>query len=173
MIKRAVEYDIFESVIKSNIQMTYKKVNDVREKVASFIEADKDNIDIPDSFVNKRTLLTGLLNQRPVKPVPEEVLREEDLLIKEENEERKIVDINETEGKIVLINNDITALKVEAIVNPCDEHMLGCFTPNHNCIDNNIHSNAGISLRLKCKEITKGQSIEVSKVILTDAFNLP
>lgn len=136
-------------------------------------EADKDNIEIPDSFVNKRTLLTGLLNQRPVKPVPEEVLREEDLLIKEENEDRKIVDINETKGKIVLISNDITALKVEAIVNPCDEHMLGCFTPNHNCIENKVHTYAGVRLRLKCAEIMRGDLLGIGKVVLTDAYNLP
>ena len=136
-------------------------------------EADKDNIEIPDSFVNKRTLLTGLLNQRPAKPLPEEVLREEDLLINEENKDRKIVDINETEGKIILINNDITALKVEAIVNPCDEHMLGCFTPNHNCIENKVHTYAGVRLRLKCAEIMRGDLLGIGKVVLTDAYNLP
>ena len=69
-------------------------------------EADKDNIEIPDSFVNKRTLLTGLLNQRPVKPVPEEVLREEDLLIKEENDDRKIIDIKTiSEEQVTAIEN--------------------------------------------------------------------
>ena len=51
--------------------------------------------------------------------------------------------------------------------------MLGCFKPNHNCISNKIHSYAGISLRLKCKEITRGQTIETSKVIMTEGYNLP
>ena len=51
--------------------------------------------------------------------------------------------------------------------------MVGCKKPNHNCTSNKINTYAGVSLRLKCREITKGQSIEVSKVIITDGFNLP
>lgn len=136
-------------------------------------EADKDNIEIPDNYVNKRTLLTGLINQRPAKPISEDVLKEEDLLIKEELEDKKIIDVNELEGKYILLNNDITTLKVEAIVNPCDERMLGCFTPNHNCIDNQVHTNAGIRLRLKCSEIMRGDLLGNGKVVLTDAYNLP
>ena len=136
-------------------------------------EADKDNIEVPDNYVNKRTLLTGLINQRPAKPISDDVLKEEDLLIKEELQDKKIIDVNELEGKFILLNSDITALKVEAIVNPCDERMLGCFIPNHNCIDNQVHTNAGIRLRLKCSEIMRGDMLGPGKVVLTDAYNLP
>jgi O-acetyl-ADP-ribose deacetylase (regulator of RNase III) len=136
-------------------------------------EADKDNIEIPDNYVNKRTLLTGLINQRPAKPISEDVLKEEDILLKEEYDDKKVIDVNEIDGKIILLNSDITLLKVEAIVNPCDERMLGCFTPNHNCIDNQVHTNAGIRLRLKCSEIMRGDLLGNGKVVLTDAYNLP
>ena len=60
-----------------------------------------------------------------------------------------------------------------AIVNFATSKLTGCFKPNHNCIDNNIHSNAGIALRLKCKEISRDKDIEVAKVVLTEGYNLP
>ncbi len=130
-------------------------------------------IDIPKNYVNKRDFLRGLLNVREAKPVPDEIIEKENELLKHELKEKKIVDINNSKYKFFLWKGDITNISCDAIVHLTDSKMMGCMKPNHNCTSNKINTYAGVSLRLKCKEITKGQSIEVSKVILTDAFNLP
>ena len=84
-------------------------------------------------------------------------------------------DINETKGKLMLWQGDITTLEVDAIVNAANSKLLGCFIPHHNCIDNVIHSAAGVQLRLECDRImkTQGHDEEVGKAKITDAYNLP
>jgi len=136
-------------------------------------EADHRVIDIPTNYVHKRELLRGLMNVRDVKPVPANIIEKENELLQKELSEKKIIDINDFEDKFTLWQGDITCIKCDAIVNPASSNLLGCFIPNHNCIDNKIHTYAGISLRIKCKEITKGNNIETSKVILTEGYNLP
>lgn len=76
---------------------------------------------------------------------------------------------------IALWQGDITKLKVDAIVNAANNRLLGCFHPNHNCIDNAIHSMAGIQLRLECNEIMKKQNYleQSGKAKITCAYNLP
>lgn len=136
-------------------------------------EASHPIIDIPTNYVNKRDFLRGLLNVREPKLVPLEIIEKENELLQRELENKNIIDINTFKDRFMLFQGDITNVKCDAIVNPTDSKMYGCFKPNHNCISNKVHSYAGIALRLKCKEITKGQNIEVGKVILTDGYNLP
>lgn len=136
-------------------------------------EASYPIIDIPTNYVNKRDFLRGLLNVRDAKPVPAQIIEKEDELLQLELKEKKLTDINSFEDRISLWQGDITSVICDAVVNPTDTTMIGCKKPNHNCVSNKIHSYAGVALRLKCKEITKGQNIEVSKVILTDGYNLP
>lgn len=64
-------------------------------------------------------------------------------------------------------------MKVAAIVNAANEVGLGCFIPNHSCIDNQIHSNAGVALRLECNKILQGETIKTGDAIITPAYNLP
>jgi len=75
----------------------------------------------------------------------------------------------------MLWQGDIVTLKVDAIVNAANSKLLGCFIPHHNCIDNIIHSAAGLQLRDECSRIMKSQGVdeEVGKAKITDAYNLP
>ena len=129
-------------------------------------------IDIPTNYVNKREFLRGLINVREAKPIPKEIIEKENELLRLELEEKKIKDIDEFTDKFSLWQGDITCIKCDGIVNFTDK-ILGCSIPNHNCISNKIHSYAGINLRLKCKEITKGIELDECKTILTEGYNLP
>ena len=146
----------------------------VNELIKYFLE-EKEHpiIDMPSSYVNKRELLRGLINVRPATYLDEEIIKKEDTLLQLELKEKNIKDVNDFPDRLSLWQGSITEIKVGAIVNYATSKLTGCFRPNHNCIDNNIHSNAGISLRLKCKEISKDKDIEVSKVVLTEGYNLP
>ena len=146
----------------------------VNELIKYFLdEKDHPKIEMPSSYVNKRELLRGLINVRPATYLDEEIIKKEDMLLQSELKEKNIKDVDDFTDRLSIWQGSITEIKVGAIVNFATPKLTGCFKPNHNCIDNNIHSNAGIALRLKCKEISKGNDIEVSKVILTEGYNLP
>ena len=74
---------------------------------------------------------------------------------------------------ISLLKGDITTLNADVIVNAANSAMLGCFCPNHNCIDNAIHTFAGVQVRLDCNDIMKGREAENGEVVVTKAYNLP
>ena len=78
-------------------------------------------------------------------------------------------------AKIKIISGDITRFDGDAIVNAANSQLLGCFEPNHNCIDNIIHTKAGVQLRLACAELIESQGKQegVGKAKITDAYNLP
>ena len=146
----------------------------VNELIKYFLdEKDHPKIEMPSSYVNKRELLRGLINVRPANYLDEEIIEKENTLLQAELKEKNIKDVNDFPDRLSIWQGSITEIKVGAIVNFATPKLTGCFKPNHNCIDNNIHSNAGIALRLKCKEISKGNDIEVSKVVLTEGYNLP
>lgn len=146
----------------------------VNELIKYFLsEKEHPIIDMPSSYVSKRELLRGLINVRPASYLDEEIIKKEDTLLQLELKEKNIKDVNDFTDRLSLWQGNITEIKVGAIVNFATPKLTGCFKPNHNCIDNNIHSNAGIALRLKCKEISKENDIEVSKVVLTEGYNLP
>lgn len=98
----------------------------------------------------------------------------------EENNSVEITEVNHLtpsnlDDRIILWQGDITALRVDAIVNAANSQMCGCFRPMHNCVDNIIHSKSGIQLRLKCAEIMQKQGHEEStgQAKITPAYNLP
>ena len=102
----------------------------------------------------------------------------QDEILSEEVQERgivKISDIPDAEKNIKLWQGDITRLEVDAIVNAANSALLGCFVPLHACIDNAIHSAAGLQLRDACNKImqTQGHSEPTGKAKITPAFNLP
>ena len=130
---------------------------------------------IPDDLDSQRKLLRALMNVRPPMPLDENFLELQDKILSEEVLERGIVDIKnipDIEKNIKLWQGDITRLKVDAIVNAANSAMLGCFVPLHNCIDNAIHSAAGLQLRDACNKITTGNEPTGSAKI-TPAYNLP
>lgn len=140
-------------------------------------EAGYDNNILDDYDINKkRKLLRGLINERNPKEISEDILKLEDELLKIELEEKGITDVKdipEVDNKISIWQGDITTLKVDAIVNAANEYGLGCFIPNHSCIDNAIHTYAGIRLRLERNNILQGKLVNTGGSIITPAYNLP
>lgn len=132
--------------------------------------------DKPITYEEKKAYYRGLRNIRNPKPISEEYLKVQDEYLKEEVKAKGIHDEKDIPFNLDIISiwqGDITTLKCDAIVNAGNDSALGCFEPNHNCIDNIIHSYAGIQLRNECHKIMKGDYLDVGQVILTSAYNLP
>lgn len=165
------------------------------EKVSWLIrELKKENLGYavirePVGETEKRRLLRSLMNVRRPGRISEEFLKVQDELLWEELEEKGITDAKalpvicdeypctaiKNDDRIVLWKGDITTLAADAIVNAANSQMLGCFVPCHGCIDNAIHSAAGVQLRNECAQIMEEQGHEepVGKAKITKAYNLP
>lgn len=135
-------------------------------------------IDIPAQDTERKRLLRSLMNIRPPKTVSKEFLEVQDAYLQEECTQKGVIslsDISIAEPGIYLWQGDITRLSVDAIVNAANSAMLGCFVPCHGCIDNAIHSAAGVELRLECYRIMEKQKTEepTGKAKITKAYNLP
>lgn len=131
--------------------------------------------EIPDDLISQRQLLRALMNVRPPIPLDENFLKLQDEILTAEKFERGIVKISEipdVEENIKIWQGDITRLGVDAIVNAANSALLGCFAPLHNCIDNAIHSAAGLQLRAACNKISNGNE-PTGAAKITPAFNLP
>lgn len=138
----------------------------------------KERITIPSDEYNQKRLLRSLFNIRMPKPVSDEFLQIQDEYLQEENRRKVITDIADLEPiqkGIYLWQGDITKLKCGAIVNAANSQMLGCFNPCHGCIDNAIHTFAGVQLRRDCNEIMQKQGYDepTGQAKLTPAYNLP
>lgn len=150
-------------------------------------KADSDNykeIAIPDSIGEKQALLRSLMNIRMPKKMSDQVIRIQDDYLAGRAQEKGIIrlaDIPVAKDNLSIWQGDITRLEVDAIVNAANSMMLGCFLPMHTCIDNQIHTFAGIQLRQECNEKMDqlrdryGPDYEQATAIpmLTDAYNLP
>ncbi len=135
---------------------------------------------IPSDVQGQRELLRSLMNVRMPKPISTEFLQIQDEYLKERNNERGITDVVNlksvaSDERLFIWQGDITTLKCDAIVNACNSQMLGCFSPLHACIDNFIHTYAGIQLRLEMNEIMKKQGNEepTGQAKITFGYNLP
>lgn len=136
------------------------------------------SIQIPVSSSQQKQLLRALMNVRMPSAISKEFLNVQDAYLQQEIQERGIVDekdIPALEDGICIWQGDITGLKCDAIVNAANSGMTGCYVPNHKCIDNCIHSFAGIQLRLECEKLMQEQGYEeaVGKAKITNAYNLP
>ena len=127
-----------------------------------------------------RRLLRALMNIRPPLPLDPDFLRLQDALLSAEREERGVVDAAAlpavpAEPRLALWRGDITRLRADAIVNAANSRLLGCFVPCHGCIDNAIHSAAGLQLREKCRRIMaeQGRPEPNGRARLTEGYNLP
>ena len=143
----------------------------------------------PVNYEGKRRLLRSLMNVRWPGEASEDLLVMQDELLAEELEERGIVNIWELPvlrelypckeirngDRISLWRGDITRIEADAIVNAANSQLLGCFVPCHGCIDNAIHSAAGVQLRLECSRIMERQKAEeaTGHAKITKAYNLP
>ena len=126
---------------------------------------------VPDSLEKRRDLFRALMNVRPPMPISEEFLQVQDEELQAQLTEKGVVEI--AGQSLCEWQGDITRLKVDAIVNAANSQMLGCFVPLHRCIDNAIHSAAGVQLRLSCEEMMKGSDEPTGSARITPGFNLP
>lgn len=135
-------------------------------------------IKIPHNNEEQKKLLRSLMNVRLAAPVSEEFQRIQDEYLQEENRNRGIVELSSLtpiQDDIYLWRGDITRLACGAIVNAANSGMTGCYQPCHNCIDNCIHTYAGIQLRNYCSDLMEKQGYEepTGTAKITPAFNLP
>ena len=149
---------------------------------------------IPDDTGGKQRLLRSLMNIRSAGPAPAEVLDVQDTYLKGRALEKGIVNVRDIEtvkeslgsthpfaGNISVWQGDITRIAADAIVNAANSQMIGCFIPMHACIDNCIHTYAGIQLRQECSRrmsslrLRFGEDYEqpTAAPMITDAYNLP
>ena len=120
------------------------------------------DIQLPDGMAEKRHLLRSLMNVRPPVPASAEFLAVQDAYLQARLAERgvtRLQDMRSAQPGLYLWQGDITTLAVDAIVNAANSQMLGCFVPCHGCIDNAIHTYAGVQLRLECAEIMRKQGL--------------
>lgn len=134
----------------------------------------------PREEAARRRLLRSLMNVRPPMPLAPGFLDLQDQVLSDEREEKGVVDADslpEVPGHpgIVLWQGDITRLKADAIVNAANSALLGCFVPCHGCIDNAIHSHAGLQLREECRRLMEeqGHGEPTGQAKITKGYNLP
>lgn len=147
----------------------------------NFLLSENDkykDIEIPDDENERFRLFRGLVNLRAPKPVSEEFLAIQDEYLQGEIAAKGVTDIADLTpitDSIYLWQGDITTLKCGAVVNAANSALLGCFCPNHGCIDNAIHTFAGVQLRLECAKIMRDQGFDepTGQAKITPAFNLP
>ncbi len=147
------------------------------------------SIPIPSDYEEKMTLLRALMNVWSPDSVDPIMLVLQDEILEFQRSRKTIIDpysletvkeaFDESEipftDKLVLWRGDITTLKADAIVNAANSKLLGCFAPLHRCIDNAIHSAAGIQLRLACKALMEKQGADEPPGFanITEAYSLP
>ena len=135
-------------------------------------------MDIPSDETEQRQLLRGLMNVRLPGAISEDILRVQDEYLRKAALEKGITDVDDltpVEPGICLWLGDITTLRCDAIVNAANSGMTGCYQPCHSCIDNCIHTYAGMQLRNACAEIMAAQGHEepTGQAKITPGFNLP
>ena len=137
-----------------------------------------EKMEIPAATTDQKRLLRSLMNVRWAAPISEEFQRIQDAYLQEENEKKGVVTLDmlgERESDLYLWQGDITRLQVGAIVNAANSGMTGCYQPCHACIDNCIHTYAGIELRNYCQRMMDEQGHEepTGQAKITPGFNLP
>ncbi len=172
-LNQLIQYLWDQQTNLTNHQKSYR--DDLKR--AGIVQADNslDITAIPDDH-SRWTVFKGLVNVRDVyQPSPEYLLAEESLL------QAKLAPAaspdqwqkSQLDQRIFLWQGDITRLKVDAIVNAANKNGLGCYIPNHHCIDNTIHTMAGAQVRTDMAKALNGRKLPVGKVMVTKAYNLP
>ena len=133
---------------------------------------------IPADADGQRQLLRGLMNIRAPQYIDADFLRVQDSYLQSEAEAKGVMDVADLtpmQPGLYLWQGDITTLRCDAIVNAANSGMTGCYIPNHRCIDNAIHTFAGVELRLACEALMEkqGHPEPTGQAKLTPAFNLP
>ena len=128
---------------------------------------------LPQSMADKQRMMRALMNIRQPIPATQEFLDAQNLELRRQADDKSVVTLDA--AGLQLWQGDITRLKVDAIVNAANSQMLGCWQPLHNCIDNCIHSAAGIQLRQECYELmrSQGHDEQTGQAKITRGYNLP
>ena len=165
-----------ENVMKRSEQIHYLNEALLEEMPQYRREAGR----LPQDTESQRYFLRCLMNVREPRALSSRFLQAQDELLQAEREEKGIVHVADLpavpgDERIVLWQGDITRLDADAIVNAANAQLLGCFRPGHNCIDNVIHSAAGLQLREECASIMRAQGHEepTGQAKITKGYNLP
>lgn len=168
---------LIEELLQENTeQEPVSMLGENRKKIRGFML--QDDASVPQDEEEQKRLLRGLMNVRYPKKCAPAFLQIQDEYLKEEIAGKGITDCEDlipaAEG-LYIWQGDITTLRCDAIVNAANSGMTGCYVPNHSCIDNCIHTFAGMELRWTCAEIMERQGHEepTGKAKITPAFNLP
>ncbi len=149
-----------------------------RYLIDSLLGERPECIDIPAEADDQWLLLRALMNVRPAQRTAAEFLKVQDEYLHEELNDKGITDIDEltpVQPGLYLWQGDITTLRCDAIVNAANSGLTGCYIPNHRCIDNAIHTYAGVELRRACAELMRrqGHPEPTGRAKITPAFDLP
>ena len=148
------------------------------EKLDYLIKTLNSEIEIPETEQEKKDLFRSLMNTWKVSELPSEFYEAQDEYLQEILNAKGITrleDLTEIDENIYLWQGDITTLEVDAIVNAANKALLGCLIPLHRCIDNAIHTQAGLQLRKECDGIMKAQGSfeKTGQAKITAGYNLP
>ena len=138
---------------------------------------------IPASLEERQRMMRALMNVWKPRPISEDFLNMQDAELQMQREDKGMVKLDAVaaansklsslNSQLCLWQGDITRLKVDAIVNAANAQALGCWAPLHNCIDNCIHSAAGIQLRKECADKMQGRMLATGDAFITQGYNLP
>jgi len=157
-------------------------LNDLDFVLKCLIEEQPEyrQLNIPPDLPGKRRIMRSLMNRRPAAPASEQLLKAQDKELQKQLDEKGIIGLTQAtvspiDNRLRLWQGDITRLNIDAIVNAANSQMLGCFVPLHGCIDNVIHSAAGIQLRMECNELMnkQGHPEPTGSAKITRGYNLP
>lgn len=147
---------------------------------AALLEERGQGLEIPEGGGDRWQLFRALVNTRAPVPATEEFLELQDALLRDVSAYRGVTRLEDipaggSDPVMRLWRGDITTLAVDAVVNAANSQMLGCFVPGHHCIDNAIHTFAGVELRLRCAELmdAQGRPEPTGRAKVTEAYNLP
>ncbi len=164
-LSKIIPNTVFE---KYTLFEKYQALANIRPAKALAQDKEKEFFALQDAFLQEYIKEKGIFNCAKQKKYTFEE-------IKKLNSEEKKEKLIEFADNIYLWQGDITKLKVDAIVNAANSKLLGCFYPLHKCIDNIIHTHAGLQLRLECQELMQkqGHDEKTGKAKITQAYNLP
>jgi len=128
------------------------------------------------NYNSKEKKLRALMNITMPNSLPNDYYECQDYVLRSWLNQKEIIDVNNFKyiNNMTIYKGDITLLKADAIVNACNEYLLGCFIPLHSCIDNAIHSFGGLQIRRDLMKLMKHKSYEENgKCEVTKGYNLP
>ena len=154
------------------------------KNIIMYLMADEHvNHQIPASLEERQRMMRALMNVWKPRPISEDFLKMQDAELQMQREDKGMVKLDAVaaansklsslNSQLCLWQGDITRLKVDAIVNAANAQALGCWAPLHNCIDNCIHSAAGIQLRKECADKMQGRMLATGDAFITQGYNLP